>query len=411
MTPTRRDFLKLGSAFALVPAGLRSCTVRIPQDEGISGMVVNDIHSQLNRTIVDRVLRPKSVDELRVAVLGAKSAGKAVSICGRRHSMGGQQFGTATALVDMTGLNRVLSLDRNRGVIEVEAGIEWPELLGYLTEAQKDQQTNWGIMQKQTGADRLSIGGALASNVHGRGLKLKPIIDQVESFTLVDHAGEIRGCSRQENPELFRLVIGGYGLFGVVTSVKLRLWGRRKVQRVVEIRDLRDIPQMFEQRIADGYLYGDFQYATDSNRDSFMRRGVFSCYRPVDPATPITQNQIRFHPDDWAKLTYYTHKYKRRAFEVYTKRYLETSGQIYWSDSQLSAAYKDNYHEELDRRLHARAKGSEMITELYVPRASLISFMEEAREELKRRKANVIYGTVRLIERDDESFLAWAREP
>src|SRR5581483_10768481 len=152
-----------------------------------------------------------------------------------------------------------------------------------------------------------------------------------------------------------------------VTSVKLRLWGRKKVQRVVEIRDLRDIPQMFEQRIADGYLYGDFQYATDSNRDSFMRRGVFSCYRPVDPATPITQNQIRFHPDDWAKLTYYTHKYKRRAFEVYTK--------------------------------------------LYLARASLISFMEEAREELKRRKANVIYGTVRLIERDDESFLAWAREP
>ena len=36
--------------------------------------------------------------------------------------------------------------------------------------------------------------------------------------------------------------------------------------------------------------------------------------------------------------------------------------------------------------------------------------MEEAREALRRRRANVIYGTVRLIERDDETFLAWARE-
>ncbi len=410
MPPTRRDFLKLGASFAFLP-GLRSCAVKVPQPEGNSGTVVNDIHSQLNRTRVDCIVRPPSVEELRRELLSAKTMGKAVSICGRRHSMGGQQFGAGTALIDMTGLNRVLSLDRERGIIEVEAGIEWPELLRYLTAAQTDQQTNWGIMQKQTGADRLSIGGALASNIHGRGLKFKPIIDQVESFTLMDHAGEMRQCSRQENPELFRLVIGGYGLFGIVTSVKLRLWERKKVQRIVELRDLKDIPHLFEQRIADGYLYGDSQYATDSNRDSFMRRGVFSCYRPVDPATPITQNQIRFHPDDWAKLTYYTHKYKRRAFEVYTKRYLETSGQIYWSDSQLSAAYKDNYHEELDRKLNAKVKGSEMITEIYVPRPLLINFMEEAREELKRHKANVIYGTVRLIEKDEESFLRWAKEP
>ena len=51
-----------------------------------------------------------------------------------------------------------------------------------------------------------------------------------------------------------------------------------------------------------------------------------------------------------------------------------------------------------------------MISELYVPRHALVSFMEAARAELRQRKANVIYGTVRLIERDAESFLAWARQ-
>jgi FAD/FMN-containing dehydrogenase len=52
-----------------------------------------------------------------------------------------------------------------------------------------------------------------------------------------------------------------------------------------------------------------------------------------------------------------------------------------------------------------------MITELYVPRPKLADFMLAAREELRRRNANVIYGTVRLIERDDESYLAWAKQP
>ena len=158
------------------------------------------------------------------------------------------------------------------------------------------------------------------------------------------------------------------------------------------------------------HIYGDFQFATDDTRDSFLRRGVFSCYQPVASETPLTENPTRFHPDDWARLTRYSHTNNRLAFEVYTTRYLETSGQIYWSDSQLSAAYVDNYHADLDRVMGARVKGSEMITEIYVERSSLAAFMERARDVLRAHRANVIYGTVRLIEKDDETFLAWARD-
>ena len=109
-------------------------------------------------------------------------------------------------------------------------------------------------------------------------------------------------------------------------------------------------------------------------------------------------------------MTRYSHTNKRLAFDFYTSRYLETSGQIYWSDSQLSAAYVDDYHADLDRATGAAVKGSEMITEIYVERTRLAAFMEDARETLQAHRANVIYGTVRLIEQDDETFLAWARE-
>ncbi len=420
MTLSRReflDFLKSTCAVAALPGVLGTSSLAqsapaaaAPPAAGESEAVVNDIHSQLNATRVRRVIKPLTTNDLRATILTARSERTAISIAGGRHSMGGQQFGTGTILIDMTGMDRVLNLDAERGIVEIEAGIEWPALLDYLAKSQTGREKQWGIVQKQTGADRLSIGGALASNVHGRGLRFKPIIDQVDSFTLMNHTGAILRCSRDENAELFRLVIGGYGLFGIVTSVRLRLLERRKVQRIVEIRDTKNIMQSFEQRIADGYLYGDFQFATDGNRDSFLRRGVFSCYRPVDPSTALTVNPTRFHPADWARLTYYSHKYKRRAFDVYTKRYLATSGQVYWADSQLSAAYVDNYHQELDRKLGAKVKSTEMITEIYVPRKSLASFMEDARVALRDQNANVIYGTVRLIERDDESFLRWARE-
>ena len=51
-----------------------------------------------------------------------------------------------------------------------------------------------------------------------------------------------------------------------------------------------------------------------------------------------------------------------------------------------------------------------MITELYVPRARFSEFMAKAQKQLLLEKANVVYGTVRLIEKEDETFLNWARD-
>ena len=392
---------------AVALAASATSNIRLGADEETE---VNDVHSQLNRTRVARVVRPQSLDQLRAAILDARREGLAISIAGSRHSMGGQQFGTGMLLLDTRDMNRVTAFDPANRLVEAETGVEWPELLSELSRRQAGTESQLGIFQKQTGADRLSLGGALASNIHGRGLALKPFINDVESFQLMNADGEVILCDRSTNAELFRLAIGGYGLFGVITSVRLRLRPRVKVRRIVRIADLHDIPDAFAERIRDGYLYGDFQFATDSGRDSFLRRGVFSCYQPVDPSTPLTENPTRFHPEDWARLTQYSHTNKKLAFDTYTKRYLATSGQVYYHDWQLSAAYQPNYHLELDRKMHAKEKATEMITEIYVPRNALVDFMEEARLALRAQKANVIYGTVRLIERDDESFLRWARQ-
>lgn len=414
---SRRNFVKASLAAVALPlAGCvaRPLPVRSPYASAIPDhdptTLVNDVHSQLNATRVEAIVKPVSLDELRSAIAAARSTGASISIAGGRHAMGGQQFGKASVLLDMRGMNRVLAFDDERGVITVEGGIEWPDLIGYLNQAQEGRVRQWGIVQKQTGADRLSIGGALSCNAHGRGLNLKPIVSQVEAFDLVGPDGVVRRCSRTEEADLFRLAIGGYGLFGVISRVELRLRPRVKVRRVVVLGETTNIIDRFEERIRDGFLYGDYQFATDSKRDSFLARGIFSCYQPVPIDTALTEHPTRFNPEDWSRLTFYSHTFKRKAFEVYSTRYLATSGQIYWADSQLSAAYVDNYHADLDRATHAKVPGTEMITEIYVNRPDLPTFMQEARGLLRERRANVIYGTVRVIEKDDETFLVWARD-
>ena len=46
-----------------------------------------------------------------------------------------------------------------------------------------------------------------------------------------------------------------------------------------------------------------------------------------------------------------------------------------------------------------------------MPLLELPGFMADAAADLKRREANVIYGTIRLIEHDNETMLNWARQP
>jgi FAD/FMN-containing dehydrogenase len=340
----------------------------------------------------------------------ARDQGAAVSVAAGRHAMGGQQFGDDTRLIDMNGLSRLVHLDRTGGLVEVEAGIQWPALIEALERAQGGNPRPWGIVQKQTGADRLSLGGALAANVHGRGLRLRPIVQDVESFTLIDARGRLRRCSRTENAELFRLAIGGYGLFGVIATVALRLMPRVKLERVVEIRETEGLMPAFEARIAEDFLYGDFQFSTDADSEGFLRRGVFSCYRPADPARPVSEGRKRLSEQDWIELIALGHADKRRAFELYSAYYLSTSGQVYWSDRHQLSTYVDDYHAMIDRRLGATRPGTEMITEIYVPRPALHEFMEAVRRDFLAHGVDFIYGTVRLIERDEECFLTWARE-
>jgi len=379
----------------------------------LSSPVVNDVHSQLNETRVSRIVAPDTTEALQAIVRRAGETGGAVSVAGGRHAMGGQQFAANGVLVDMRRMNRVLAFDPSRYEIEVEAGIQWPQLINFMVAAQRGGAPHQaGIVQKQTGADNLSLGGALAANIHGRGLKLKPFVGDVESFVLIDAEGVARRCSRSENRELFNLAVGGYGLFGIVASVRLRLARRRKLERVAEIRTTRDLPAAFDERIAAGFLYGDFQFVTDEASPDFLRRGIFSCYRPVgdDDNMPVPEHQAELREGDWRNLYYLAHVNRRRAFELYSRHYLSTSGQLYWSDTHQLSVYLDDYHARLDRMMGARVRATEMITEVYVPRAALPGFLEIVRRDFRRHAVELIYGTVRLIERDEESFLAWARE-
>jgi len=127
---TRRNFLKAAGFLTFWPAG---CAHRSKHYQRV---LVNDMHSQLNATLVDRVTPVESCETLRQAVIQARCRGKVICVAGGRHAMGAQQFATDGVLLDTKALARVLNFDAGQGMVEVEAGIQWPELLKFLLKMQ-----------------------------------------------------------------------------------------------------------------------------------------------------------------------------------------------------------------------------------------------------------------------------------
>jgi FAD/FMN-containing dehydrogenase len=371
---------------------------------------LNDVHSGLNPTCVSRKVEARTLDDVVRTVQRARDEARPLAIAGGRHAMGGQQFLSGGTLLDMRGMNRVRHFDEERGLLEVEAGIQWPSVLRAYLGRPGGMRCFCGIRQKQTGADRLTIGGAVSANIHGRCLSAPPFIDDLESLEVVTAEGDVTRCSRSEHQDLFRHVVGGYGLFGVVTAATLRLVRRQQVERVVELCEIDALPDRLNTQIAGGALYGGFQFAIDHENPNFLRTGILSCYVPSGDARPIPPRQRRLSQAEWNHLIDWAHTDKTRAFQEFTNFYLSTSGQRYWSDTHQLNLYLENYHAALDDRRGCGVRGGEMITELYVPRDRLTSLMDEIRRDFLENPADLIYGTIRLIEPDAESALPWARD-
>jgi FAD/FMN-containing dehydrogenase len=368
-------------------------------------LLLNDVQSQLNSTPVHRVIRPTSIEEIEEAIVLSRNSQRPISVAGGRHSMGGQQFGKDALHLDMTGMNRVLTLDEERGLVTAEAGIQWPDLIEGLHGRQVGRPDPWTIREKQTGVDAVTLGGSLSSNVHGRGLTSPPIVHDVESFQLMDADGKVHKCSRADNAELFALAIGGYGLFGIITRVQLHLVRRFKVRRKVERIEVKDLLDRYHARLAQGFVFGDCQYSADLTGDAELHPGVLPFYEPVNGDIVLTENPAHFSASDWARLYRLIRTDKHQAFEEYADHYLRTDGQVYWSDTHQLASEFVGHREAVEAK-----KGTEMITEVYLRHENLLPFFASIRTDLIERRADITYGTIRFIRADRETFLPWAKE-
>jgi len=174
------------------------------------------------------VLRPRSF----AAVGEAVSAGTVARGNGRAY--GDAAIGAART-VAMTGFDRVRWFDPATGRIRLEAGV----LLSDLIETFGPR----GFLPFVVPGTRfVSIGGAIAADVHGKNHHREGGFGRyVESILLRTGQGEVIEASREQNSDAFFATVGGMGLTGIILEATMRLrpaetgWIR---ERVISASDL-----------------------------------------------------------------------------------------------------------------------------------------------------------------------------
>ncbi|MDE1147005.1 MAG: FAD-binding oxidoreductase [Azospirillaceae bacterium] len=159
-----------------------------------------------------RVLRARGEAEMRAAIAQERS----LIARGNGRSYGDPAMGSRATL-SLLPSDRLMAFDADSGVLTCEAGVMLADILDVFV------PRGW-FVPVTPGTKFVTVGGAIASNVHGKNHHgAGSFGNHVESLTLALADGRVVRCSPQENADLFAATCGGMGLTGVIVSASFRL--------------------------------------------------------------------------------------------------------------------------------------------------------------------------------------------
>lgn len=175
------------------------------------------------------------------AIQAAVAAGSLIPY-GMGRSYGDSALAPRVLMTDR--LDLLLGFDEATGVLRAQAGVSLDAILKLFV------PRGW-FLAVTPGTKFISVGGAIASDVHGKGHHVDGCFSEcVLDFRLLLADGSLVTCSREQNAALFRATCGGMGLTGVIVDARFRLQRIRSAlfdQVTYKCPDLAAVMERLEQ--------------------------------------------------------------------------------------------------------------------------------------------------------------------
>jgi FAD/FMN-containing dehydrogenase len=187
-----------------------------------------------------RVFRARDEADILEAVAAATAQGRSMIGRGAGHSYADPALNTHGAVLDFTGMHRILAWDAERGIMQVEPGVTLRELIRIAF------ADGWWPPVVPSTAEA-TIGGCVAMNVTSKNAwNTGSFGDHVLALTVLLPTGGVLALARECEPELFRAFVGSAGLLGFITSISLQLQRITSGLLDVRVRPVSSLSAVFD---------------------------------------------------------------------------------------------------------------------------------------------------------------------
>nr|WP_141520422.1 FAD-binding oxidoreductase [Bacillus pseudomycoides] len=366
--------------------------------------IANPVMSDVGKLLPTKIKRVENAEDehaLQKLVKDANTSGEKISIAGMQHSQGGQTYYPNGTVLDMKGYNKILEFDPEKKRIRVQSGVTWDDI-------QKKVNPYGLAVQVMQSQNIFTVGGSLSVNVHGRDIRHEALIDTVESFRLLMADGTVKNVSREENADLFPYVIGGYGLFGVILDVTLKLTDDELYEMQTRTLDYKEYTAYFKEKVKKDENVRMHLARISVAPNSFLKEMYVTDYvvaenqNKREEYSKLKEENIIAAPkfslglsrySDWGKNTFWD--IQRNYIERINGTY-ETRNNVMRSDSTFMEYENPNR--------------TEVLQEYFVPIDHFTAYIDDLRNVLNKEELNLLNITIRYVEKNENAVLSYAKD-
>ncbi len=337
------------------------------------------------------------VEALRKEITEARSAGRPVNIGAARHSMGAQAIPRDGHAITFN--NGFLEPDSHAGVYRVHAGARWSQVIAAL------DPIGWSPKVMQSNHD-FGVAATFCVNAHGWPVPHGPMGATVRSFEMVVADGSLLTCSRTENTDLFNVTMGGYGLSGAIVSLDVEMEKNLRLEPRFDELPAEDFGPAFEAALADenvNMAYGRLNV----DRSRFFEDALLITYRPSadqdDLPAASGSGIVSKLSGDVYRAQLGNERIKRFRWWMETGPGAMVGGGAMTRNSLIN--------EPVATLDDGDPKRTDILHEYFIAPARFPEFLEVCRAVIPNSYQEMLNVTLRFVDTDAESYLAYARVP
>ena len=373
------------------------------------GGFINDA-SCVNKTAIHGIVDVQKEEDIKKALKYARENKLKVTMAGQRHSMGGQTFTHGGLVLDIRNFKK-MKLNKEEKIINVQSGTTWESI-------QKLLDKEGLAVKAMQSINIFTVGGTLSVNAHGIAHDPGPVAPTVKSMRVMLADGSIVKTSPTENAELFKHVLGGYGLFGVILDVDLEVVPNEMYQWNTTYMDYTEFPEFYTKNVDGkeevGLMYGRLSMAPST----YLKETAAHTFTKVDYKEKIpdmkspSQNWMNRLVINFSK-TGDMGRWLRWTLEKNVEPKVHTCLSRNTAMNQKEEACLVSRNQEMYDAmgyLKNRLPDTDILQEYFIPHDQMPAFIDGLRKTVKENDANLLNVTIRIVSKDEVTALPYAKQ-